>query len=376
MPIHEEMNDMSKLIKSAIPAVLMTATLGVALSNTVFAADLDGAKLFTDKTCHSCHGKDASSPVVAGYPSIAGQAKEYLATQIKDIKSGKRNNGQTAAMKGVMHLVSDAEIDAIAEYLSKLPYKPGRAVSKAPTKEQAAASTAAAATAAPKKEGKIHDGTGEKVWMVKGGEREEALHLKPDHENGIEVFEVCAGCHLTEGWGKPDGTFPQLAGQHQSVLIKQLADIRSKNRDNPTMYPFALPESIGGTQAMADVTAYISKIPMNPDNGKGEWAEGTPEYKQGKKLFEDNCTKCHGDNGEGNAEKFYPLIQGQHYNYMLRQFEWIRDGKRRNANPDMVKQIKGFSDKDMQMVINYVSRIKPPKDKVAPSKDWLNPDYD
>jgi len=377
---------MSKLIKSAIPVVLMTATLGVALSNTVFAADLDGAKLFTDKTCHSCHGKDASSPVVKGYPSIAGQAKEYLATQIKDIKSGKRNNGQTAAMKGVMHLVSDAEIDAIAEYLSKLPYKPGRAVSKAPTKEQAAASTAAAAGSAAaatgKKtdpvhtNGKLHDGSGEKVWMVKGGEREEALHLKPDHENGIEVFEVCAGCHLTEGWGKPDGTFPQLAGQHQSVLIKQLADIRSKNRDNPTMYPFALPESIGGTQAMADVTAYISKIPMNPDNGKGEWAEGTPEYKQGKKLFEDNCTKCHGDNGEGNAEKFYPLIQGQHYNYMLRQFEWIRDGKRRNANPDMVKQIKGFSDKDMQMVINYVSRIKPPKDKVAPSKDWLNPDYD
>ena len=366
---------MSNLFKLAIP---MVAVLGATFATTATAADLDGAKLFTDKTCHSCHGKDASSPVVAGYPSIAGQAKEYLAQQIKDIKSGKRNNGQTAAMKGVMHLVTDEEIDAIAAYLSTLPYKPGRAVSKAPTKEQAAASTAAAA---PKSDpvhtgGKLHDGTGEKVWMTEGGERVEAMHLKPDHDNGIEVFEVCAGCHLTEGWGKPDGTFPQLAGQHQSVLIKQLADIRSKNRDNPTMYPFALPESIGGTQAMADVTAYISKIPMNPDNGKGKWAEGTPEYDQGKKLFADNCTKCHGDNGEGNAEKFYPLIQGQHYNYMLRQFEWIRDGKRRNANPDMVKQIKGFSDKDMEMVINYVSRIKPPKEKVAPSKDWLNPDYD
>ncbi|MCU7892428.1 MAG: hypothetical protein KZQ78_12780 [Candidatus Thiodiazotropha sp. (ex Ustalcina ferruginea)] len=67
---------------------------------------------------------------------------------------------------------------------------------------------------------------------------------------------------------------------------------------------------------------------------------------------------------------------GQHYAYMLRQFEWIRDGKRRNANPDMVKQIKGFSDKDMQMVINYVSRIEVPKANVAPSKDYQNPDYD
>jgi cytochrome c553 len=61
---------------------------------------------------------------------------------------------------------------------------------------------------------------------------------------------------------------------------------------------------------------------------------------------------------------------------MLRQFEWIRDGKRRNANPDMVKQIKGFSDKDMQMVINYTSRHLPPTADLAPSKDYQNPDYD
>ena len=67
------------------------------------------------------------------------------------------------------------------------------------------------------------------AWLEKGGERDEALTLTPDHENGIEVFEVCAGCHLTEGWGKKDGTFPQLAGQHPEVLVKQLADIREGN---------------------------------------------------------------------------------------------------------------------------------------------------
>ena len=218
--------------------------------------------------------------------------------------------------------------------------------------------------------------TNSHAWLEAGGEREEALTLTPNHENGIEVYEVCAGCHLTEGWGKPDGTFPQLAGQHPEVLVKQLADIREGNRDNPTMYPFALPSSIGGAQALADVVHYTAKLPMNPDNGKGEWAKGTPEFEQGKKLYDANCVECHGENGEGSAEKFYPLIQGQHYKYMMRQFEWIRDGKRRNANPDMVKQIKSFTDKDMQMVINYVSRIPVPKEKLAPSKDWLNPDFD
>lgn len=214
------------------------------------------------------------------------------------------------------------------------------------------------------------------AWLEKGGERDEVLTLKPDVENGLDVYEVCAACHLPEGWGTKDGTFPQIAGQIPRVAIKQLADIREGNRDNPTMYPFALPKSIGDAQALADVVGYMAKLPMNPDNGKGEWAEGTAEFEQGKKLYADNCVKCHGEQGEGNAEKFYPLVQGQHYQYMLRQFEWIRDGKRRNANPDMVEQIKNFSDKDMQMVINYTSRIPVPKEKLAPSKDWTNPDFD
>lgn len=214
------------------------------------------------------------------------------------------------------------------------------------------------------------------AWLEKGGERDVAMGLTPDLENGIDVYEVCAACHLTEGWGTKEGTFPQLAGQLKGVLIKQLADIREGNRDNPTMYPFALPESIGDVQALADVVAYIEKLPMNPDNGKGEWAEGTAEFTQGQQLYKDNCVKCHGEQGEGNLKEFFPLIQGQHYNYMLRQFEWIRDGKRRNSNPEMVEQIKAFTDKDMQMVINYVSRIQVPKEKLAPSKDWLNPDFD
>ncbi len=214
------------------------------------------------------------------------------------------------------------------------------------------------------------------AWNEGGGEREAAMDLTPDLENGLEVYEVCAGCHLPEGWGLKDGTFPQLAGQHTGVLIKQMADIRAMNRDNPTMYPFTLERAIGDAQALADVVAYIEGLPMNPDNGKGEWAAGTDEFEAGKKLYAENCVQCHAENGEGIAEKYYPLIQGQHYEYMLRQFEWIRDGKRRNANPDMVEQIKRFSDDDMKMVINYVSRIPIPAEKLAKSADWKNPDFD
>jgi cytochrome c len=85
---------------------------------SVLAAD--GAALYKSKTCVACHGKDANTPMMPLYPKLAGQNKEYAKQQMLDIKNGTRANGQSAAMKGVMHLVSDEEIEALAEYLSSL----------------------------------------------------------------------------------------------------------------------------------------------------------------------------------------------------------------------------------------------------------------
>jgi cytochrome c553 len=207
-------------------------------------------------------------------------------------------------------------------------------------------------------------------WNQGGGEQDEALHLTPDHENGIETYEVCSACHQLNGWGLTDGTFPQIAGQHYTVIIKQLADIRALNRDNPTMYPFALPSEIGGSQSIADVAEYISKLPMNPENGVGPG----DDLAHGEQLYKENCVRCHGETGEGDNDKFYPRIHGQHYNYLMRQYQWIKEGKRRNANPDMVQQIQGFTDKDTSAVLDYVSRLRPPAEMVA-EPGWENPDY-
>lgn len=217
---------------------------------------------------------------------------------------------------------------------------------------------------------KFEENKTKKEWMSQGGEREEALTLKPDAKNGKDVYEVCSACHMPEGWGLTDGTFPQLAGQHRTVIIKQLADIRDGHRDNPTMYPFALPSEIGGTQAIADVSEYIAGLKMNPENGVGKG----DDLELGAKLYADNCVRCHGAAGEGNAEKYYPRIQAQHYEYLVRQYRWIKEGKRRNSNPEMVEQIKNFSDRDTLAVLDYVSRLKPPADLVAP-KGWKNPDF-
>ena len=100
-----------KLVMSLIAAALV--------ASPAFAAP-DGAKLYTEKTCNACHGPKGDKPLMPNYPKVAGQNAAYIEAQMKDIKSGARSNGQTAAMKGVMHLVSDEEIKVIADYLSKL----------------------------------------------------------------------------------------------------------------------------------------------------------------------------------------------------------------------------------------------------------------
>lgn len=201
-------------------------------------------------------------------------------------------------------------------------------------------------------------------------EYEQALELTPDIENGKRVYRICSVCHTPEGWGLESGAYPQVAGQLPTVLIKQLADIRARNRDNPTMRPFTSPSLLGGAQEIADVAAYISQLPMSPHNGKGHG----DDLEWGEKLYKDNCIECHGEMGEGDLEDHIPAIYGQHYRYLLRQFEWIKIERRRNADRKMVKQIHNFTHRDIRAVLDYVSRIKPPQEKLA-KEGWRNPDF-
>jgi cytochrome c553 len=199
-------------------------------------------------------------------------------------------------------------------------------------------------------------------WDAALLEREEAALLTADPENGGIIYEGCSACHMPEGWGTPNGAYPQIAGQHSTVIIKQLADIRAKNRDNPSMYPFAIPEEIGGAQALADVAAYIEDLQMTTATGKGEGSD----LLFGENLYNENCTECHGQNGEGDENKAYPLIQGQHYNYVLRQLNWILSGKRRNANKEMKNTIDEFGKRGFKALADFVSRMAPDEERLSP----------
>ncbi len=190
------------------------------------------------------------------------------------------------------------------------------------------------------------------VWNEMYPEKLQALKAKGDVQRGQITFEVCQGCHRTGALGRVDGSYPRLAGQHATVLIKQLTDVRAGRRDNPKMYPFA-DEHVIGPQDIADIALYLQSLPVPPTNGKGPGER----LDQAKEMYDANCVSCHGKNGEGDPLKFYPRVSGQHYKYLLREALAIRDGDRRNANPKMVRIIKDYSDADLMALSDYMSRL-------------------
>jgi len=196
---------------------------------------------------------------------------------------------------------------------------------------------------------------GVQIWNELKGEKLEALRLRGDAARGEEAFVVCQGCHKQGATGSASGVYPRLAGQHATVLIEQMADIRSGKRMNQKMAPFA-DEHVLTIQEITDIAAYLQALPIPPNIGTGPG----DALARGNELYAKDCATCHGKSGEGKADKFFPLVAGQHFKYLLREVRFIRDGQRGNANPDMVIVIKGYRDEDLEAVADYMSRLVAP----------------
>ena len=91
----------------------------------------------------------------------------------------------------------------------------------------------------------------------------------------------------------------------------------------------------------------------DPDPGTGNGQN----LKIAKDIYMKNCMQCHGDDGQGNNDAFYPGLKGQHYHYLLRQLKWIRDGYRQNSDPLMVTKVKSLSDEELDAIADYLSRL-------------------
>jgi len=181
------------------------------------------------------------------------------------------------------------------------------------------------------------------------------LALAADKARGRVAFDDCAGCHRRDASGRTTGPIPRLSGQHASVIVKQVLDIRSGQRINPAMRPH-VEEVALGAQALADIASYLQSLPMAGRLGQGPGNQ----LARGQALFEKDCVACHGARGEGRAEGAIPMVAAQHYPYLLRELGLIRDGGRGNSNPAMAALLKPYGEADLQAVADHLSRLPPP----------------
>ncbi len=202
------------------------------------------------------------------------------------------------------------------------------------------------------------------AWNADQAEKELALKLGGDTNAGKRAYEVCSACHLPSGAGRADGAYPKLAGQHATVLIKQIVDIRSGLRDVRGMHSFI--SELKDAQDVADVAAYVQSLCIPPGNGRYAGDDAESRIAEGKGLYERDCGDCHQARGEGVGEKFYPALAGQHYRYLVREMADIRDRYRINSNPDMVKVIKKYDNQKLASMAAYLAGLPTPGSPCPP----------
>lgn len=70
--------------------------------------------------CMACHGPNGAGNPDAKFPALAGQHAKYTAAQLRAFRAGERVNDAGKMMRNVAAKMTDAEIDAVAEYIAGL----------------------------------------------------------------------------------------------------------------------------------------------------------------------------------------------------------------------------------------------------------------
>lgn len=104
-----------KKIALTIGAFVLSGAASLAVAGDAEA----GKTVYASKGCVACHGANGVSAVPT-YPNLAGQKEQYLTLAIKAYKEGHRESTNAASMKPMAAMLSDADIENVAAYLSGL----------------------------------------------------------------------------------------------------------------------------------------------------------------------------------------------------------------------------------------------------------------
>ena len=174
---------------------------------------------------------------------------------------------------------------------------------------------------------------------------------------------ACMACHGADGNSpepKPGMVYPKLAGQHASVLHKQLKDF--KNPKSGRMDPIMMGMVAALSDAdMADISAFYAS------QKKTLGTAAADKVKAGEKIYRAGnpasgvtaCTACHGPAGAGNGAAGFPQLNGQHAMYTEKALKDFRSGKRANDLNKMMRDIAGkLTDAEIAAVAQYIQGLR------------------
>ena len=180
---------------------------------------------------------------------------------------------------------------------------------------------------------------------------------KGDPAAGKDKSAMCQGCHGEDG-NSAAPNFPKLAGQFANYLQKQIRDFQSEARVDPTMSSMAA--TVTERQDLLDITAYFaSQKQMKGSGGSSE--AGMKLYIEGNAATGVyGCINCHGENGKGKSPNnaVFPLIGGQHKDYLVKQLTDFKKGDRKNDPSGMMADIaKLMTNAEIEAVSEYLSGL-------------------
>ena len=70
--------------------------------------------------CAACHGVTGAGNAKAKFPRISGQHSKYVVNQLKAFKSGARTNDPSKMMQDIAANMTDADMNAVAEFVAGL----------------------------------------------------------------------------------------------------------------------------------------------------------------------------------------------------------------------------------------------------------------
>ena len=178
-----------------------------------------------------------------------------------------------------------------------------------------------------------------------------------DAAAGKAKSATCTACHNPDG-NSTNPQYPKLAGQSADYLTKQLMEFKSGARVNAIMVGMVAPLS---PQDMEDLAAFYASQQIARSAADPALVPAGEAVFRGGNLNSgvSACMACHGATGAGNPAAKFPMLAGQHADYLELQLKAFRAMERANDAGQMMRQIAAkMTDQEIKAVSSYIQGLQ------------------